>query len=290
MTPKTARSRFTPSARLHTLLSSPKSLSLLAELALYRHELDHGHIIRPTYNDALEQRAVLQTIVGEVLSGWDYRARDAGNIVGEPEFAEEELERVARDLNVSVAAQWWWEPLDRPHQTMITRDVDDMLGRVEDLADQWAAKRAFGLMVSTSTWLSPELPAAQLTDSGFMAHQQWDTKFWRVEVAPTAKIFELRSAADHLDLCERYPLSRPAPPSWREHGVTTSRILLPDWDAVREDWDGVHLSVSGQLAGTGVPIQVGSHTTIWLEADSEKTMWFKNVLTVADELPAPPES
>jgi hypothetical protein len=263
------------------LLASPKARTLLATIAQHRYSIANSNVTTPTYASVIDRPEVLQIIAGETLSGWDYRLT-----VAEDELArfEGDIAGIARDLLAGSAAEWWWKPLDRSRQSMVADDIDAVLGQIDGLAAEHATRHAIGLMASTSTWLSDDLPAAQLADPGFVARRRSDTRCWSVSVRPDARVFEVRTAADYVRLCENYPVDVATPPSWRARGVTTDHTVLPDWAAIAADWDGVHLSVSGQLDATGIPIRVDTRTALWLEADSEMTLWFSNVLEVDQEL------
>ncbi len=91
------------------------------------------------------------------------------------------------------------------------------------------------------------------------------------------RVLELRAAADWTALCRAHPIDVSAS---RRHDWfrTTGRDgawVLPDWQAVAEEWDAVHLSVSAYLALAGRVIPVDDErasliagwspdTTFWL--------------------------
>jgi hypothetical protein len=281
VTERTIKPDLPEAARRFALLNAPKARALLQELEQMRVELEMGHVIRPTYTEALASPDILQIVVGETLSGWDFRSERP-----DVDVSDERLLGVIRDLEASQAARWWWQPLDRARQVVLSHEpIESVLARSRSLAEMYArSELVSGLMVNTSTWVNSKLPAALLTNPGHMARQPPTTKKWHVEVHASAKVIEIRSPADYLDLCERYPLSRPTTNNWREHGVQTPRVLSPAWSRVREEWDGVHVSVSGHLTATGIPVRLGSHTAIWIEVDSEHTTWFTNALTAAEEI------
>ena len=253
---------------------------MLATIAQLRYSILTSNVTTPTYASVIDRPDVLQILAGETLAGWDYRLAEADD---ELAMFEAEIAGIADDLVAGHAAAWWWRPLERRRQSMVADDIDAVLAHIDGLAELHATTSATGLMASTSTWLSNDLPAAQLADPGFVARRP-NARCWSVTVHPGAAVFDVQTAADIGRLCETYPLDMPTPPSGRNRGVTTDRVLLPDWAAIAADWDGVHLSVSGQLDATGIPIRVGNRTALWLEADSEMTLWFSNVLDVDREL------
>ena len=60
--------------------------------------------------------------------------------------------------------------------------------------------------------------------------------WWKMRFLEEVRVFEIHGPADWYDLCVRYPVK----------GTEDSR-LVPNWGAVAEEWDGVHLSFGGLL-------------------------------------------
>jgi hypothetical protein len=108
---------------------------------------------------------------------------------------------------------------------------------------------------------------------------------WRVSPAREARVLELGAPEHWVDLVRRYPLDVTATSKrgdwWRTTG-RDGRWAMPDWPSVAEDWDAVHLSVTGYLttAGRAVPVDEDTATVLagW---PPDATFWLADVLRVA---------
>jgi len=61
----------------------------------------------------------------------------------------------------------------------------------------------------------------------------------------------------------------------------TGTWLIPDFTAVAEDYDAVHLSIAGYLATAGRVLPVGDSCTVLAGWDPDQTYWLTDTLTVA---------
>ena len=59
------------------------------------------------------------------------------------------------------------------------------------------------------------------------------------------------------------------------------RWLIPDFAAVAEDYDAVHLSVTGYLATAGQALPVGDARTLLAGWDPDQTYWLNDVLALS---------
>ncbi|MFK4791099.1 hypothetical protein [Microbacterium sp. ZW T5_56] len=102
------------------------------------------------------------------------------------------------------------------------------------------------------------------------------------------RVLEIRTPEDWTGLCRRFSVDVSAS---RRHEWfrTTGRVgdwALPDWDAVAEEWDGVHLTVAAYLAGAGRALAVDEdRASVIAGWDPDTTYWFTNSLVLDDELP-----
>ena len=60
--------------------------------------------------------------------------------------------------------------------------------------------------------------------------------WWAMRFPLDARVFEIHDPSDWHELCVRY----------QARGTEDDR-LVPNWGAVSEEWDGVHLSLGGLL-------------------------------------------
>lgn len=101
------------------------------------------------------------------------------------------------------------------------------------------------------------------------------------------RVLEVRSSEDWLELVTSWP--RPAPSETvrllADHTGLRGTWVLPDWAAVGQRWDAVHLSVSAWARTAGVVRSVGHGPTWTLCAgwDPDATFWLTSQPTVAGE-------
>lgn len=97
------------------------------------------------------------------------------------------------------------------------------------------------------------------------------------EVAASPMTLELRTADDWVALCREFPLEVTASRrhDWYRTTGTNERWVIPDWNAVAETADAVHLTVGCYLAAAGRALATGDDfatmiagwspdTTVWL--------------------------
>ncbi|MFW0786365.1 hypothetical protein AAFP35_17815 [Gordonia sp. CPCC 206044] len=104
-----------------------------------------------------------------------------------------------------------------------------------------------------------------------------EARVWPVTVGSAARIYEITSPTDLARLVTTYPLDVTESKRWDwfraigEH----RRWFIPDWAAVAEDYDGVHVSVWGYLetAGIAVPIDDRGGAAVLAGWDPDATWW-----------------
>ena len=108
---------------------------------------------------------------------------------------------------------------------------------------------------------------------------------WQVAPIRDVKILELDGPEDWVELVRRYPLDVTATTKRGDWWRTTGRDgswAMPDWPAVAEDWDAVHLSVTGYLTSAGRALPMDSDTaTVLAGWPPDATFWLADVLRVA---------
>ena len=139
----------------------------------------------------------------------------------------------------------WFRDLDRDRQEWVSR-----MGAPPQVCSFQPDLRAYGagntkprqtlwtstsVTARTSSWLQ-YFPISE--DAG-----RWSPPYprWRLEVLPSARVYEIHGPASWNNLCLAYP----APSCMAYPTCRPDALMEPDWHAVSQDWDGVHLSMGG---------------------------------------------
>lgn len=102
------------------------------------------------------------------------------------------------------------------------------------------------------------------------------------------RVYEVRTPEDWTDLCRRFSVDVSASRrhDWFRATGRAGDWVLPDWDAVAEEWDGVHLTVAAYLAGAGRALTVDENRASVIAGwDPDTTYWFTNTLVLENEPP-----
>ena len=107
----------------------------------------------------------------------------------------------------------------------------------------------------------------------------------RLQPQSEVRVYEIAEPSDLVDLVARYPLpmDRARRHDWYRTTGCRGPWLIPDWAAIRQDYDAVHLTVLGYLAAAGRPLPVGDHYTMLAGWEPTKTWWLNDVLEQATE-------
>lgn len=106
-----------------------------------------------------------------------------------------------------------------------------------------------------------------------------------IPVRGTGKTLEIRTAADWISLCRRFPLEVTASRrhDWFRATGRHGRWVIPDWEKVAGEWDAAHLTVLGYLNGATRPLQVDNRTaTVIAGWDPDVTIWLRDVVREGD--------
>lgn len=125
----------------------------------------------------------------------------------------------------------------------------------EEVSGEWWSTPPFGLWSSTGTWPDGTPIGVELVEDDFGLER---ARACRLRLRPDARIAEIRGPEDWADLCRRYPLDVTAQRRqvWFEATSRKGRWAIPDWSRVAEEFDGVHVGLSGYLRTAGAVIDV----------------------------------
>jgi hypothetical protein len=273
--------------RFDQLVGSPGGCSLLLQAA--RSDLTPAEIVEPV--TALR---LIASAVG-TLSPW-YGGHDWL------------VEKVLRDAQQHRLLAWelvrepgierWWAPLDRNAQVWIEPESRSPFPDADTFPTPRHAPTRHEIYaqfpnpwVSTSTlrdgWTSQ---LAEIVDgmSDWVVRYEPERKLVRVD--PEARIFEVTSAEDWHALVVRHGVhSDPdlsySPYDWIGEPWGPNDGLIPDWQAIAREWDGVHVTLWASLTATQVRV---TSEAGWSEAwttEAEATTWLRWAFTAVSDLP-----
>ena len=191
------------------------------------------------------------------------------------------LEEYASRMLSCNEASWWFDPIDLDNQIWVshssTTPNPDAWGLFDDEhGGGQTPTRAY----ITSTYRVQT--TSEMTDLDYMTRvtPRYPLNCWRLKIDSQVKVYENAGPESWHTLCAQYPAS------WDIEHREDRHILVPDWRAVSQDWDGVHLSFGGWITTEQVRrwSSVGeSMMEFW---NAEKTVWLSAVMTGAEEMPA----
>lgn len=252
--------------------------------------LDHGRFL-----------AALATVVDTAVY-WQEPDDDRERLA-RPEILEA-LRPIADAVAAHPATAWWDAPLDRSAQDHVRYwsgewepsldpvDVRPALRRWREqrveaerrdagnsqwrsTGGQWWSDPAF----TGVAWTTPSLP-----DLGpVRLYCTEDSMGWdRARVHPVvvderARIFEVDSPGAWARLVEAYPLevTYGKRGDWWKTTGRDGRWWLPDWPAVAENYDAVHVTVTGYLAAAGWAVPAADGATVLAGWGPGHTCWLR---------------
>jgi hypothetical protein len=237
-----------------------------------------------------------------------------------PEAVREALRPIAAAIADAPESGWWTSPADLARQRYAQFLGDhpfdepelsgsaqrvaawraDTVRREESLRGQeaeplgawsgswWSVPAMSGLPVTTRA--RPGLGAVRLV----LVEDKmgWKSaRCWPLTPRAGARVYEVDGPAAWAALVTRYPLdvSRSRRHDWWRATGRTGRWLIPDYQAVAEDYDAVHVSVLGYLTTAGVAGPAGTDDgarTLLAGWDPDATWWLTDSLAPA----GPPEN
>ena len=187
---------------------------------------------------------------------------------------------LAHKLIENPGTAWWFNDLDLDAQAWLS--IQGTLGsfmygippnvsefrRPQNPSGGWEryAQKPFGNQ-DTSTLYAPFLTSTLVACEERVGDYRCDfpLAWWSVRVLEEVRVFEIHGPSDWHELCVRYPA----------RGREDDR-LVPNWGAVSEEWDGVHLSLGGLLTteqnryespeGWSMLDSWHAETTYWLQS------------------------
>ena len=249
-------------------------------VALEENGLTPDDMINP--KASLRMAAACADFVDRYRSGYESIAS------GVMALAEEKTDQ-ARTLIEHPGTAWWFESVDLNRQAWLS---------VQGTPDKFV----YGTPPNANGWRSPRNPSARwecyaqkplgnqhtstlyephLT-SQLIAYCEWvgdyrcefPLAWWVMSFPQDARVFEIHSPSDWHELCVQYPA----------RGTEDDR-LVPNWGAVSEEWDGVHLSLGGLLTTEQGRYESPAGWTMLESWHAEQTYWLRSLEIDSKRLP-----
>lgn len=255
---------------------------------------------------------LLRALSDTVASAMGWQPPHATDVVLADPEVNALLLPVAEAALDAPAARWWSTPLDRGTQVRTLLDLGSTEthhrnGTARERLRRWRSgvleqERQFAehdarhptTPLSGMWWVTPahtglDVTTRALARAGSAA--LWlteDSMSWEsadlvpCTAAPESRVLEIAGPADWSALVSAYPLDVTTSRRSDWFGAVDARDgawLIPDWSAVAEEHDAVHVSVLGWLttSGESVPAGAGASTTLagW---DPDATWWLADVV------------
>lgn len=239
--------------------------------------------------------------------------------LAEPEVAAL-LWPVARALAESPANAWWFGTMDLASQHHVqwlgeNPEVEPSFEGAGLTLAAWHATRLSTEVEAAASWprdpkanwggpwWSTPSPAPLVLSSRMLDHPDgsssgcvrlalvedslgWTSaRLWPVAPNAGARIYEIADPGDWVALVCRYPLEVTASRrhSWYLTTGRDERWLMPDWQSVARDYDGVHLQVGAYLGGAGRSLDVDGGKTVLAGFDPDLTYWLTDAVVPAGD-------
>jgi len=215
----------------------------------------------------------------------------------------EALARVAAHIAASEAASWWTSFVDVSSQHAMLWDGQDPVPPVDSartplldarrhleeqetrggkerraggISGEWWSAPSWPVTVPRSARLGPDgSPIAALLVEDSLGWEEGESI--ELAVPEGLRIFEIGSADAWAELCGRFPIDVSAQKrsDWRNTTGREGAWVMPDWAAVAEHYDAVHLTVAAYLAIAGRAIPVSDEASSVVAGwDPDATYWF----------------
>ena len=245
---------------------------------------------------------LLDALKGSVDAAMYWQEPDGDDLLCAIPAVRDGLARVAEHLAGSPLLERWARPMDPADQRSLVWEEQRYRTEAIDLR-RWrndaisAERRALtdrsaraDADVSGNWWSCPPQELRRSTGSApdglpLGMHLIEDTLGWaeadatRLRIDPAARVLEIASADHWARLCRDHPLDVTAS---RRHDWyrTTGRDgawVVPDWCAVAEHYEGVHLTIACYLeaATTAIPVD-GDRASVIAGCDPDSTWWLND--------------
>jgi hypothetical protein len=222
--------------------------------------------------DALSEAALYDVVVQAAtdVSSDKWKARPGRDFPWEERAPAADVERLARAVPVTLAARWWsGTALARPQ---VWLGPDRATPADGNLLPTHAGKPPHFLWTSSAMTGPPSAWWPVLKDGADGSPRDGPQSIWRITPRPDVRVFEIRAPEDWRWLCEEFP------------GPLADGLVLPDWEAASDRFDGIHLAVEGLIRVQGMQIETREGPTMLDDWDAESTAWLRWSVVAVERL------
>ncbi|GAA1161570.1 hypothetical protein [Nesterenkonia sandarakina] len=229
---------------------------------------------------------LLRFVLGDVVAFARYWQEPEGSdLLAATAELRDPLLRVATHILASPAAAWWDQDVELHDQACVQwpdipgfelagepptvllswREEQDSMEhralrvrRADPTANwsgEWWSRPPERLLRSVPRFSDQAPVVLYLVEDGF----GWETAHTRrLWIPRSPRVFEVHTSEDWAQLCRDFPLEVTGEKrhDWYRTTGRSGRWVIPDWQAVAQQYDGVHLSVAGYLSAAGRAIDI----------------------------------
>ncbi len=271
------------------------------------HAVDAGAVM--AWRDPI---AFVEAVDQTVSHAMYWQPPDEQDVAAADPDVVEALRPIAAAVASAPAAAWWSSPLDlhglryvswidgqdastpvlagaaerlqRWREQTLEDDRDAALNRPADpvapFSGRWWSTPAMASLVTTTRAI-PGLGAVELAWREDSPGQR-EALIWPLMAIRSARVWEIDRPDAWTRLVDQYPLdvSTARRHDWYQTTGRAGSWHIPDWRAVADDWDAVHLSVAGYLttATRALPLAAEDAATVLAGWNPDQTWWLTDVL------------
>ncbi|MDP9937237.1 hypothetical protein J2T11_003608 [Paenarthrobacter nicotinovorans] len=206
--------------------------------------------------------------------------------------AELHLRAVARELEARAGLRWWAEPAALEAQIAFVpagglpepgAALSYAISDREAVGTWWVSPAGF--LVTTR---GPVFGFTAVLDAAVDDHWRRtdEDSVWSIDVQGPVRVFEVHGAEDWAQFVRTYPSTPGDFTSFDWGSSQDGKLVLPDWRAVSQDWDGVHVSFAGYLGASYQPIALDrGHYTLLAGWHPDATVWLTGKARLAQQIP-----
>ena len=252
----------------------------------------------PTVKESLKNSPDVMRRVGETIEHYAYGPAELWQPFREAlVLAQGSISHIAEAVAATSDLDWWWGKMSAQDQKWIgdpnetTSLAPTPVKPIEPSSDEqrswwWVSPVRSDLLRTTRGPVGPYTSVASICRSGYETAQCDRLETWAVQIPESVEVYEVLCAEDWVSLVENYP--RPCVDGrnseWTRWTRSEGPWLLPDWDSIARDFDGVHVSLAAYLASAFRALPAGEAQTVLIGWNPDETLWLRSRPVLWDRL------